>query len=86
MFFFNNKPRLSIYTNGAFIGCNSNLVSPVKVGKKAYVAAGSTVIKDVSDGALYIERGDPFMGRAKLAPLPTRCPVAAMWAAERDRA
>ena len=56
-----SKKYRSTVEDGAFIGCNSNLVSPVKVGKKAYVAAGSTVIKDVPDGALYIERGDPFM-------------------------
>ena len=30
-----------------FIGCNSNLVAPVTVGKGAYVAAGSTITKDV---------------------------------------
>ncbi len=40
----------------AFIGCNVNLVSPVKVGEEAYVAAGSTVTEDVPDGALCIAR------------------------------
>lgn len=33
--------------DGAFIGCNSNLVAPVTVGEGAYVAAGSTVTEDV---------------------------------------
>ena len=42
--------------DGAFIGCNSNLVSPVKVGEGAYIAAGSTVTEDVEDDALYIAR------------------------------
>ena len=42
---------------GAFIGCNVNLVSPVSVGEKAYIAAGSTVTEDIKAGALYIERG-----------------------------
>lgn len=42
--------------NGAFIGCNSNLVSPVHVGEKAYIAAGSTVTKDVPGGALCVAR------------------------------
>ena len=41
----------------AFIGCNTNLVAPVRVGDHAYTAAGSTVSKDVPDGALGIERG-----------------------------
>lgn len=40
----------------AFIGCNTNLVSPVRVGQGAYVAAGSTVTEDVSGDALYIAR------------------------------
>lgn len=51
------KHRISIDDN-AFIGCNTNLISPVKVGKSAYTAAGTTVTKDVPDGALAIERGE----------------------------
>ena len=35
-----------------FIGCNSNLVAPVTVGKGAYVAAGSTITKNVPGNAL----------------------------------
>lgn len=40
----------------AFIGTDSQLVAPVKVGKDAFVAAGSTITKDVPDGALAICR------------------------------
>ena len=40
----------------AFIGCNTNLVAPVKVGRAAYTAAGSTITKEVPDGALGIAR------------------------------
>ena len=40
----------------AFIGCNTNLVAPVKVGSRAFTAAGSTIGHDVPDGALGIER------------------------------
>jgi bifunctional UDP-N-acetylglucosamine pyrophosphorylase/glucosamine-1-phosphate N-acetyltransferase len=39
-----------------FIGCNSNLVAPVTVGKGAYVAAGSTITKNVPGNALSIAR------------------------------
>lgn len=46
----------SVVEDGAFIGCNSNLVSPVKVGKGAYIAAGSTVTEDVEGDALYVAR------------------------------
>lgn len=40
----------------AFIGSNTNLVAPVKVGRGALVAAGSTITEDVPDGALAIAR------------------------------
>ncbi|MFT4415980.1 bifunctional UDP-N-acetylglucosamine diphosphorylase/glucosamine-1-phosphate N-acetyltransferase GlmU [Fredinandcohnia humi] len=42
--------------DGAFIGCNSNLVAPVTVGKGAYVAAGSTITNEVPSNALSIAR------------------------------
>ena len=42
----------------AAIGCNANLVAPVSVGADAAVAAGSTVTKDVPEGALAVERGE----------------------------
>lgn len=42
--------------DGAFIGCNSNLVAPVTVGKNAYVAAGSTITNDVPAESLSIAR------------------------------
>ena len=32
------------------------MVSPVHVGRNAYVAAGSTITNDVPDGALYVAR------------------------------
>ena len=46
----------SVVEDGAFIGCNSNLISPVKIGNGAYVAAGTTVTRDVPPGALCIGR------------------------------
>jgi bifunctional UDP-N-acetylglucosamine pyrophosphorylase/glucosamine-1-phosphate N-acetyltransferase len=42
--------------DGAFIGCNSNLVAPVTVEEKAYIAAGTTVTKRVPAGSLSIAR------------------------------
>ncbi len=51
-----NKFRTKI-GNNAFIGCNTNLVSPVSIGECAYTAAGSTITGDVPAGALAIERG-----------------------------
>lgn len=55
-----NKHR-TVIGDGAFIGCNTNLIAPVKVGNRAYTAAGSTVTSDVPDDALYIERSRPYI-------------------------
>ena len=41
---------------GAFVGSDTMLVAPVKVGARATTAAGSVITKDVPDGALAIER------------------------------
>ncbi|NIM02222.1 MAG: UDP-N-acetylglucosamine diphosphorylase/glucosamine-1-phosphate N-acetyltransferase [Acidobacteria bacterium] len=41
---------------GVFIGSNTQLVAPLKIGAGAYVAAGSTVTRDVPKGALAIGR------------------------------
>lgn len=40
----------------AFIGSNSSLVAPLKVGEWGYVAAGSTITKEVKEGNLSIAR------------------------------
>ena len=40
----------------AFIGANTNLIAPVTVGNDAYVAAATTVTKDVPDGSFVIGR------------------------------
>lgn len=49
------KHRTTIEDN-VFVGCNTNLVAPVKVGNGAYVAAGSTITKDVPPDALGVAR------------------------------
>ncbi len=41
---------------GCFIGANVNLVAPITVGDRAYIAAGTTVTKDVADGEFVIGR------------------------------
>ena len=43
--------------SGVFIGSDSQLVAPVTIEKNAYVAAGSTITRDVPSGALAIGRG-----------------------------
>ena len=43
--------------DGAFIGSDSQLIAPVRVGKGAYVAAGSSITEDVPPDSLAIARG-----------------------------
>jgi bifunctional UDP-N-acetylglucosamine pyrophosphorylase/glucosamine-1-phosphate N-acetyltransferase len=50
------KYRTEIGEN-AFIGSNSSLVAPVKIGPGAYVGSGSVVVKDVGADALAVARG-----------------------------
>jgi len=50
------KKCRTVVEDGAFIGSNTNLVAPVKIGKGAYTAAGSTITGDVPECALGIAR------------------------------
>lgn len=50
-----NKSRTTV-KDGAFIGCNTNLVAPVTVGENAFTAAGSTITEDVPDNSLAVAR------------------------------
>ena len=43
--------------DGAFIGSDAQLIAPVTVGRRGYVAAGSSITEDVPAGALAIGRG-----------------------------
>lgn len=45
----------------AFIGSNSALIAPVKIGADAIVAAGSAVTRDVADGELRLVRGEQLV-------------------------
>jgi len=48
-----NKTKI---LDGAFIGSNTALVAPIKIGKKAVVGAGSTLTKNVKDKSLSLTR------------------------------
>lgn len=50
-----HKYKTTIEAN-AFIGCNANLIAPITIGEGVYVAAGSTVTKNVPADALAIAR------------------------------
>ncbi|HVN24015.1 MAG TPA: bifunctional UDP-N-acetylglucosamine diphosphorylase/glucosamine-1-phosphate N-acetyltransferase GlmU [Syntrophorhabdales bacterium] len=42
--------------DGVFVGSNTELVAPVKIGKDATIGAGSTITRDVPEGALAVTR------------------------------
>ncbi len=52
------KKHRTVIGKGAFIGSNSLLVAPLRVGEESYVAGGSVITKDVPDGALAVERAE----------------------------
>jgi bifunctional UDP-N-acetylglucosamine pyrophosphorylase/glucosamine-1-phosphate N-acetyltransferase len=47
----------TIIEDGAFVGTDSQLVAPVRIGQDSYIAAGSSITEDVPSGALAISRG-----------------------------
>lgn len=51
--FFKHK---SILGDSVFVGSNSTIISPVKIGDEAIIAAGSNITKDISENAMAIGR------------------------------
>ena len=54
------KFRTTVGDN-AFIGSNVNLVAPITIGEGAFIAAGSTISKNVDDESLAVERSEQKM-------------------------
>ncbi|MBA4417785.1 MAG: UDP-N-acetylglucosamine diphosphorylase/glucosamine-1-phosphate N-acetyltransferase [Syntrophus sp. (in: bacteria)] len=50
------KKHKTIIEDNAFVGSNTSLVAPVRVGKNAVIGAGSTIAKDVPEDALGVTR------------------------------
>jgi len=50
------KKSKTIIEDGAFIGSNTSLVAPVKIGKKAIVGASSVITQNVKSGSLALTR------------------------------
>ncbi len=70
------KKHETVIEDGAFIGSDAQLIAPVRVGKGAYVAAGSSITDDVPPGALGVARGrqtniEGWTARKKAAPAKT---------------
>ncbi|MDY3117974.1 MAG: bifunctional UDP-N-acetylglucosamine diphosphorylase/glucosamine-1-phosphate N-acetyltransferase GlmU [Peptoniphilus sp.] len=59
---YNGKEKFrTVVGDDAFIGSNVNLVAPVTIGEGAFLAAGSTISKDVEGGSLAVERSEQRM-------------------------
>ena len=50
------RKHQTIIGDDVFIGCNTNLVAPVSIGDNVFIAAGSTVTRNVPKGAMAIAR------------------------------
>lgn len=50
------KKNKTIIGDHSFIGCNTNLISPVEVQDNTYIAAGSTITSTVEEGDLAVAR------------------------------
>ncbi len=66
----------TVIEDGAFIGSDSQLIAPVRIGQGAYVGAGSSITEDVPAGGLGIARSrqsnvDGWAERKKAAAAKT---------------
>jgi bifunctional UDP-N-acetylglucosamine pyrophosphorylase/glucosamine-1-phosphate N-acetyltransferase len=50
------KKHKTVIEDDAFIGSNSSIIAPVKIGKKSYIGSGSAISKDVKANSLAVER------------------------------
>jgi len=50
------KKHKTTIGNDVFIGCNVNMVAPISISDNVFIAAGSTVTKDIPKGSLAIAR------------------------------
>jgi bifunctional UDP-N-acetylglucosamine pyrophosphorylase/glucosamine-1-phosphate N-acetyltransferase len=60
---------------GAFVGTNSSLVAPVRIGDGAYIGSGSVITRDVPDDAMALERSQQTIregGAARYREMKTR--------------
>ncbi len=65
----------TVIGEGAFVGTNSSLVAPVKIGNGAYIGSGSVITKDVPDDAMAVERSQQINregGATRYRELKTR--------------
>ncbi len=59
------KKHRTFIDAGVFIGSGTELVAPLKIGKKAYIGAGSTITKNVAPESLAVSRSKQVEKRGK---------------------
>ena len=52
------KKFKTVIEDSAFIGSNSSLIAPIKIGKNSLVGAGSSISKNVKENSLALTRAD----------------------------
>ena len=52
------KKNKTTISDNVFIGSNTSLVAPIKIGKKSIVGAGSVITRDVKENSLALERSE----------------------------
>ena len=52
------RKNITKISDGAFVGSNTSLIAPVKIGKKSIVGAGSAITKNVKDKSLSLTRSE----------------------------
>lgn len=63
---FNGKKKFrSVVKNGAFVGSSVNVISPVVIGEKSFICAGTNVTENVEDGAFVIGRSRMNVKKSK---------------------
>jgi bifunctional UDP-N-acetylglucosamine pyrophosphorylase/glucosamine-1-phosphate N-acetyltransferase len=80
----------TVIEEGAFIGCNANLIAPLVIERNSFVAAGSTVTKGVPPEALAIERArqrnvEGWVARRRARESEARAPAAGGPPSKRSR-
>lgn len=62
------KKHPTIIEDGAFVGSNTELVAPVKIGARAVIGAGSTITKEVPSDTLAVSRAKQVHYKRRSAP------------------
>lgn len=50
------KKHTTVIEDGCFIGSDSQLIAPIKIGKNSYIGSGTTLTRDVPEGSLALSR------------------------------